>query len=234
MKIRCIIVDDEAPAQTLLQAYLSRLDDFELRASFSNAVEAFTYLQTHEIDLMLLDIQMPLMSGLELLKTLNHPPRTIITTAFRDYAVEGFELNVLDYLVKPISFDRFIKAIGKYHQQTKVMREENTRNPLHDAYMFLKVDKQQVKVMLNDILYIESIKDYLKVVTEKRMFVIYHRLSTMEDKLPSNYFTRIHKSFIVATNKITSYRNDKVTVGGRELPVGRMYRKELRIKDIES
>lgn len=228
MKVRCLIIDDEPPARELMASYLSRLDGFEISAQFGNAIDAFTWLQTHEVDLMLLDIQMSNMNGLELIKTLRRSPRVILTTAFREYALEGFELDVLDYLVKPISFDRFMKAIGKYHHyHIKGLSSEAHADAYHNAYIFIKADKQQVKVLLSEILYMESVKDYLKVVTGKKSYIIYHRLSSMEVKLPEDHFIRTHKSYIVSLDKIKSYRNEKVKVGEKEIPVGRIYKKKF-------
>lgn len=226
MKSRCLIVDDEPPARQLLESYLKRLDDFDVVNQFGNAVDAFSFLQNHDVDLMFLDIQMPHMTGLELLKSLRHPPRVVLTTAFREYALEGFELDVLDYLVKPISFERFMKAIGKYHHYIhRPVIQESVPAAFEGAYMFVKVNKDQVKVYLRDILYVESIKDYLKIVTKDRSYLTYHRLSSMEDKLPGDHFVRIHKSYIVSMSKIHSCRNDLVRIGGAELPIGRVYKK---------
>src|SRR5690606_24689191 len=189
-------------------------------------VDAFSFLQNHDVDLMFLDIQMPHMTGLELLKSLRHPPRVVLTTAFREYALEGFELDVLDYLVKPISFERFMKAIGKYHHYIhRPVVHESVPAAFEGAYMFVKVNKDQVKVYLRDILYVESIKDYLKIVTKDRAYLTYHRLSSMEDKLPGDHFVRIHKSYIVSMSKIHSCRNDLVRIGDAELPIGRVYKK---------
>jgi DNA-binding LytR/AlgR family response regulator len=217
LKVKCIIVDDEPPARELMASYLSKLDDFDVTAQFGNALEAFTYLQGNEIDLMLLDIQMPNMNGLELIKSLRRPPRTILTTAFREYAIDGFELDVIDYLVKPISFERFMKAIGKYHQFfPKPVVDDPAAEAFDNAYIFIKVDKHQVKLLLRDIVYMESIKDYLRVVTDKKSYVIYHRLSSMEEKLPEDHFVRVHKSFIVSVDKIKSYRNEKVNIGEKK------------------
>jgi DNA-binding LytR/AlgR family response regulator len=226
MKIRCLIIDDEPPARALMASYLSQLERFEVTAQFASAVEAFGYLQVNDVDLLLLDIQMPNMTGIELIKTLRLPPRIILTTAFRDFAVESFELDVLDYLVKPISFERFMKAISKYYQYSLITSvEEPNSNAFDKAYIFLKVDREQVKVMLREIIYIEGVKDYLKVVTEKKSYIVYHRMTSMEEKLPGKRFVRIHKSFIVSIDKIVSFHNESLNVGMKELPIGRTYKK---------
>lgn len=228
MKIKCIIVDDETPARELLASYIGRLDDFEITKQFENALEAFSFLQKSSIDLMFLDIQMPKMNGLELINSLQQTPRVVLTTAFREYAADGFDLNVLDYLVKPISFERFMKAIGKYHQySSKTLVDESKNNAFDEAYLFIKVNRDQVKVFLKDILYIESIKDYLRIITKERSFITYLRISYMQEKLPEDRFVRIHRSFIVSIKEVKAFRNDIVKIGDKELPVGRFYKKDF-------
>lgn len=225
MAYRCLIIDDEPPARELIKAYLEVLPDFEVSGIFDNAIDGFIYLQSNEVDLLFLDIQMPKMSGLELLKALHKKPEVILTTAFREYAVEAFELEIFDYLVKPISQERFLKAISKFlHFQeiTKAVSPES--NAFNNAYLFLKVDKDQVKVFLNDILYIEGLKDYIKVFTSEGLYVVYERLGYMEAKLPESKFIRVHKSFIVAIDKISTYNNDSLKVQQQEIPIGRMYK----------
>jgi DNA-binding LytR/AlgR family response regulator len=225
MAYRCLIIDDEPPARELIRAYLEILPDFEVVGMFDNAIDGFIYLQSNEADLLFLDIQMPRMSGLELLKALHKKPEVILTTAFREYAVEAFELEIFDYLVKPISQERFLKAISKFlHFQeiTKSVIPES--NAFTNAYLFLKVDKDQVKVFLNDILYIEGLKDYIKVFTSEGLYVVYERLGYMEAKLPESKFIRVHKSFIVALDKISTYNSDSLRIQQQEIPIGRMYK----------
>ena len=225
MAYRCLIIDDEQPARELIKAYLEVLPDFEIVGLFDNAVDGFIYLQSNEVDLLFLDIQMPKMSGLDLLKALHKKPKVILTTAFREYAVEAFDLEIFDYLVKPISQERFLKAISKFlHFQeiTKAINPES--NAFNQAYLFLKVDKDQVKVFLNDILYIEGLKDYIKVFTSDGLYVVYERLGYMEAKLPESKFVRVHKSFIVALDKISTYNNDSLKIQQQEIPIGRMYK----------
>ncbi len=235
MKTRCLIVDDEQPARELLASYAARLDDIEVCGQCATATEAFSFLQKNEVDLLFLDIQMPRMTGLELIKVLRHRPQIVITTAYRDYAVEGFELEVLDYLVKPVPFERFLKAIARYNhtkgtsveQQPTQSQTSAQEDAFSHAYMFFKVDRQMVKIFLMDILYVESIRDYLKIVTEEKTYVTYLRLNFMEEKLPETHFLRIHKSFIVQLSKIHSFRNDSVSVGEHQLSVGRLYKQKL-------
>ena len=223
--VKCLIVDDEPPARELLASYISRLDELEIVQQCGNALEAFSCLQKHSIDLMFLDIQMPRMTGLELIKSLHDPPRIVLTTAYKEYASEGFDLDVLDYLVKPITFERFMRSIAKYHQFAgKVIIPEPDEGSYDQAYLFIKVNKEQVKIHFKDIRWIESLKDYIRITTHTDAYVTYKRLSYMEEVLPENRFVRIHKSYIIALSELKSYGNGFVNLGDRELPVGRIYK----------
>ncbi len=222
---RCLIIDDELPARALIQMYLENLPDFEVVKTLDNAVEGFVYLQNHSVDLLFLDIQMPKMTGLELLKSLQKRPKVVMTTAFREYAAEGFDLDVFDYLVKPISQERFLKTISKYlYFQEVTQHVEPPKSNYDDAYIFFKVGKEQIKVFLSDILYIEGLKDYIKVFTSQGMYVVYERMGFMEAKLPESKFVRIHKSFIIAVDKVYSYSNECIKINNQKIPIGRMYK----------
>lgn len=223
MKTRCLIVDDEPPARDLLKSYLSKLDDFEMINEFGNGIDAFSFLQRHHIELLFLDIQMPNMSGIELIKTLHRAPRIVLVSAFREYAIEGFELDVLDYLVKPVTFERFMKTISKYHQYSRPVTPSSA-NVLEKAYIFVKVDKEQIKIFLKDIIYIESIKDYLKIVTLSKTFITLSGLTHMMERLPEDHFIRIHKSYIISIAHVASYRNECVRIHDKNLPVGRVFK----------
>jgi len=230
VKIQCLIVDDEPPARELLVSYIEKMDDLEIRGQCSNALEAFAFLQRNPVNILFLDIQMPRMNGLELIKSLQQRPRIILTTAYREFAVEGFELDVLDYLVKPISFERFLKSISKYHQYNILNQPagtETSEEPFEKAYMYFKVNKDLVKIFLKEIIYIESIKDYVKIVTPGRSVITYQRIGYMEEKLPENKFVRIHKSYIIAVDKIVSYNNEEVNVQSFSLPIGRNYKQQF-------
>lgn len=230
MKIQCLIVDDEPPARELLASYIEKMDDLEIRGQCSNALEAFAFLQKNPVNILFLDIQMPKMNGLELIKSLQERPRIILTTAYREFAVEGFELDVLDYLVKPISFERFLKSIAKYHQYNTMKQPvagEDHDSAFEKAYMYFKVNKDLVKIFLNEIIYIESIKDYVKIVTKNRSIITYQRIGFMEEKLPENRFVRIHKSYIISVDKIVSYNNEEVNVQTVSLPIGRNYKQQF-------
>jgi DNA-binding LytR/AlgR family response regulator len=230
-KIRCLVVDDEPLAISVLKNYIGQLDTLILAGTCANAVEALLFLQKNKVDLLFLDIQMPRLNGIDFLKTLPSRPKVIFTTAFREYALEGFELNVLDYLLKPIPFDRFLVAINKYYPAG-----EPTLPPLliptdqgsaGEQFIYLKSDKKMVKVLLSEILYIESLKDYVKVKTVSGEVVSYQRISYLEEKLPDRHFLRIHRAFIIATDKIRSFNASMIEVGGQELPIGRQYKAEV-------
>lgn len=227
MKIACLIADDEPPARELLAGYIGSLEDLELKGVCKNAMETFAFLQKHPVQLLFLDIQMPRISGLELIRSLHERPRIIVTTAYREFAADGFELEVLDYLLKPISFDRFLKSVSRYYHYAQLSRPFQAppeTNAFEHAYMYCKINRDLVKIFLKDILYIESIKDYVRIVTDTQQYVTYQRISYMEEKLPADKFVRIHKSYIVSFDRISSYNAETVTIGAFSLPVGRNYK----------
>ncbi len=236
MNIRCVIVDDEPLALDVLESYIDKIDHLDLVARLDNAVEAFNLLNREEVDLLFLDIQMPRLSGIELLRNISNPPKVIFTTAYRDYALQGYELDVMDYLLKPISFDRFLKAVNKLNRDrltenappSPVSSFDSTpNNQYEEAFLYLKADKKMVKILLKDILYIESLKDYIRVKTTQKTVTAYQRISFMEEKLPENRFIRIHRSFIVAKDKVDAFSPPSVEIGDITLPIGRNYRSEV-------
>ncbi|MBC5993514.1 LytR/AlgR family response regulator transcription factor [Pontibacter cellulosilyticus] len=239
MKIRCVIVDDEPLALDVLETFIERVDNLELVCRCSNALEAYNCLQSHEVDLLFLDIQMPKLTGIDFLKSLANPPKVIFTTAYRDYALDGYELNVVDYLLKPIAFERFLKAVSKVTAAeapkpvaapTPAVAPVNATTSGQDykeAFIYLKADKKMVKVMLADILYIESLKDYIRVKTESKEIISYQKISFLEEKLPTDKFLRIHRSFIVALDKIQAFSATAVDIGKTEIPIGRFYKNEV-------
>ena len=226
--IKCIVVDDEQPARELIAHHLSSLKEFVLLASFDNALDGFNFLQNNEVDLLFLDIQMPKVTGLQLIRSLKNGPKTILTTAHREHAVEAFELDVLDYLVKPITQERFMKAISKFsfYNHAHVVKKSN-QGSYDAAYLFLKVGKGDIKIYLKDILYIEGLKDYTKIHTKEKVLIASERLSYMEEKLPESKFARVHKSFIVALEKITGIYAEQIAIGETNLPIGRVYKNEF-------
>jgi DNA-binding LytR/AlgR family response regulator len=231
-KIICLAVDDEPPALDVLRNYISSVSALELVGTCNNAVDALNMLQQQQVDLLFLDIQMPQLLGTDLIRTLKKPPKVIFTTAFRKFAVEGFELDAVDYLLKPISFERFLKAVNKV-METTIPVTENTniihdkRNIYDDSFINLRADRKNLKVALDDILFIESLKDYIKVVTKVKPVVTKQSISSIEEHLPKNAFVRIHRSYIVALNKIESYTNELVQIDKYELPISRSYRHEV-------
>ncbi len=231
-----MIVDDEPLALDVLETFIQRLENLELVCRCNNAVEAYGCLQSEHIDLLFLDIQMPKLTGIDFLKSLANPPKVIFTTAYRDYAVEGFELNALDYLLKPIAFERFLKAVSKasaLEQQTAapaapaLTAASASTQDYKEAFIYLKADKKMVKVMLSDILYIESLKDYIRVKTETKEIISYQKISFLEEKLPTDKFLRIHRSFIIALDKIQAFSATAVDIGKTEIPIGRFYKNEV-------
>jgi DNA-binding LytR/AlgR family response regulator len=227
--IKCVILDDEQPARELIKLHLSHLPDFELLASFGNALDGFNFLQKNAVDLLFLDIQMPRLSGLELIRSLKVCPKIILTTAYREYAADAFELDVIDYLVKPVIQERFMKAISKfnYYNNAAPVEKADVPNIFETAYIFLKSGKEQVKVYLKDILYIEGFKDFITVHTSQKVIVASDRLSYMDEKLPEDKFARVHKSFIVALGKVDNIQAEQVVIGGTVLPIGRVFKNEF-------
>ena len=231
-KIICLAVDDEPPVLEVLKKYISAVPNLQLAGTCADALEALTMLQQHTIDLLFLDIQMPQLSGTDLVRTLKNPPKVIFTTAFRRFAVEGFELDAVDYLLKPISFERFLKAVNKVmdtnlHSIDINNSNGDNKNRPEDTFITLRADRKNLKISLNDILYIESLKDYIKVVTAAKTIVTKQSISSIEETLPKNQFIRIHRSFIVSINKIETFTNEIIEIGKKELPISRMYKMEV-------
>lgn len=230
MKLKTLIVDDEPLALDVLETFIERIDSLELVGRCENGIQAFNYLKKGDIDLLFLDIEMPTLDGMELLKSLQNPPKVIITTAYRDYAVESFELSVVDYLLKPIPFQRFVKAVNKVVPQenegSQPVTVGNTQTSVSERpeAMFIKVDKRIVKINFADILFIESLKDYIRIHTLSGTFVTYQTMNGIGDILPVEQFARIHKSFIVSISKVTSIEAGDLIVCGKSLPVGRSFR----------
>ncbi|MBS9461951.1 response regulator transcription factor [Flagellimonas sp. 389] len=224
MKYRCVIVDDEILARRLIQKHLAQLDDFELVASCASAIEASKILKAEKVDLLFLDIEMPILKGTEFFKNLIEKPKVIFTTAYRDFALDGFELNAVDYLLKPISFARFFKSIEKFLEYQKAMNTEaKLSEVVKSDFIFIREDRKQVKLFFDDILYVESVKDYIKIVTEKGSHLIKQSLKSFEETLDAR-FLRTHRSYIVNSHKITAYTKQDVEIGKLELPIGDSYR----------
>jgi two-component system LytT family response regulator len=228
--IRCIIIDDEPLAREIIRRYIDEVPMLQLSGECSNAVQAMSFLQQQPVDLIFLDIRMPQLNGTDFLRILKNPPRTILTTAFSDYALEGYELDVVDYLVKPIRFDRFLKAVNKAFPingnwpEIKTAIAENTAAKKSDSFVYFRADRKMVKVMLSDILYIESMKDYVKVFTPQGIIITKQSITSVEAMLPEKLFVRSHRSFIVAVSRIKSFTNELIEIGNAEIPIGKLYR----------
>ncbi|MBA2331082.1 MAG: response regulator transcription factor [Flavisolibacter sp.] len=231
-KINCLIIDDEPPARDVMKKYITGVELLHLAGECSNAVEALSFLQNHSVELLFLDINMPHILGTSFLRTLKNPPKVIFTTAFRKYAIEGFDLNAVDFLLKPISFERFLQAVNKVMQLDLHVEEHtnSTTNAIPDQsnpFLYFRVDRKMMKVFLDDILYIESLKDYIKVVTLNKIIVSKQSISALEEMLPKEAFIRVHRSYIIATNKIDSYNADAIEIGKKEIPIGRMFKHDV-------
>ena len=230
-KIRCLVIDDELPAREILKKHITEVKPLEFCGDCSNAVEAISFLKDNRIDLLFLDIQMPHLLGTDFIRTLKNPPKVIFTTAYRKYALEGFELDALDFLLKPISFERFLKAVNKILQMNLQGQESSVAPENHSEssppFLYFRTNRKMVKVLFHDILYIEGLNDYIKIITTHKTIVTKHLLASLEEMLPSNEFVRIHKSFIIAINKIESFNADLVEIGSKEIPVGRSFKLNL-------
>jgi len=221
--LKCLIVDDEPLAQDVIERYLKNISNIDLIAKCENALSALDWLKRQKVDLIFLDISMPFISGIDFIRTLKNPPEIILTTAHREFAVESYELNVLDYLLKPISFDRFLKAINKlnnYHSELIRPAVEVSEN---DPFIYVKSDKKNIKIFLSEILFIESLKDYIKIHTTDKMIITQVQISAIEQRLPEG-FLRIHRSFIIAKDKITAFTQHDFEIGKHQIPIGRNYK----------
>ena len=223
-----IIVDDEPLAIEVIETYLSHFPELKLKAKCSNAVEAFEALESAEIDLMFLDIQMPQISGIDFLKSLKNPPKVIFTTAFSNFAVEGFELNAVDYLLKPFSLERFSKAVQKFLEiHTKKENKTTLLSEDEPDYIFVKSDKKLIKVRFEDIFYVEGLKDYVMLHTPTGRIVTLQTMKSLEEKLPSDIFIRVHRSYIVNLKLIELLEANSVLVNKKKIPIGKNYKDEL-------
>ncbi|KIO52982.1 LytR/AlgR family response regulator transcription factor [Flavobacterium hibernum] len=221
MKYKCIIVDDEPLARELITSHLVNFENFELVESFENALKAYTFLETNTVDLIFLDIEMPLLKGNDFVKKLKNAPKVIFTTAHREYAIEGYELNVIDYLLKPITFDRFFVSIEKFKQLQTPQKEIKTIN---DNHVFVTSGSKNIKIVFDEILYIESLKDYITIHLESgKSHHIKQNISVFEKVLDYN-FVRIHRSYIIQTKKLTAYSKNEVEINFVEIPIGNSYK----------
>lgn len=229
MKIRCLIVDDEPLASNVILKYLEDFPSFEVLANFKNALEAHNYLTEHTVDVIFMDINMPKLTGMEFVKSLKNPPLIVFTTAYREFAVESFELDVLDYLVKPFSLQRFMKTINRIEERLGQVHENHVTAEVPERkYVFFKVDKKMVKVYLDEILYIESLKDYVRIKTYDESLINHNNLVSITEVIPMDKFVRIHRSFIIPIDKVKLIDGNQVKIADKLLPIGRNYQKEVK------
>ncbi|HOY12088.1 MAG TPA: LytTR family DNA-binding domain-containing protein [Saprospiraceae bacterium] len=232
MTIKTLIVDDEPLALDILETFIAKMPNLELVARCNNALEGIEALKNHEVDLMFLDIQMPQITGIEFLRSLRNPPAVVFTTAFPDFALEGFELDAVDYLLKPISMDRFMKAVSKATERIMIRKQgTDTIEEIGDDYFFVKADKKLIKVNFSDIIYIEGLKDYVIIRQENSRVIALQTMKSLEDKLHSSNFRRVHRSYIVNLGKVLALDGNTLEVMEKGqvkvIPIGKNYRDEL-------
>jgi DNA-binding LytR/AlgR family response regulator len=224
MIYKCLVVDDEDLARELIETHLSQLDNFEIVASCASAIEAHKVLQNETVDLLFLDIEMPVLKGTDFFKNLTVKPKVIFTTAYRDYAIEGFELSAIDYLLKPIVFERFFKAIEKFLENVKPLVLSTKEVINKDVYIYVNSNKKNIKVLFNDINYIESIKDYIRIhLTDSTTVIVKHGITAFEKKLNTS-FLRVHRSYIINKQKATAFTKHDIEIGTIEIPIGDFYK----------
>lgn len=227
-KTTCIIIEDEPLAAEILADYVHQVPFLELVGTCSDAIQAMQELNSKTVGLIFLDIHLPKLKGIDFIKTLDHPPKIIITTAYQDYALQGFEMNVVDYLLKPIEFTRFLSAVNKATQPRAAnAAPDMPPMPTERAYLFFNVGKKRVKVFLDEILYIESLKEYVKIVSQKKSILTKLQLSETEELLRNKNFLRVHRSFIVAKNKIDAFSATDIDISGVMIPIGRSYKDQV-------
>ncbi len=237
LKINCIIIDDEPLARKGLKEYIADIEFLNLIAEFDNPLKATTLLAEQPVELLLLDIQMPKITGLDFLKSLPSPPLTILTTAYPQYALQGYELNVIDYLLKPFSFDRFLKAAMK----AKAYIETAGKNPLQqgkknesDNYFFIKTDNKLVKLLHDDVLFAEALQNYVAIHTREKKYICYLTIKSVEEQLPSDKFIKVHKSYIVAANKVETIEGNDIRIGTHSIPISRNTKEEVLEKILQN
>jgi DNA-binding LytR/AlgR family response regulator len=232
-KYNCIIIEDEPLAAEILQEYIADVPFLELKNTYKDALNALEDMRSNDIDLIFLDINLPKLKGFDFIQTLKNPPHIIITTAYHEYALQGYELNIVDYLLKPIEFSRFLKAVNKLKMLNSLKSYSSpVFIPSGSTYMFVNTNKKKVKLYFNDILYIESLKEYIKIYTADKVIITKYQLGQIEEHLPKGDFVRIHRSFIVAKEKIEAFTSTEIEVANKRLPIGRSY-KELVINLLE-
>ncbi|MFT3980420.1 MAG: response regulator [Ferruginibacter sp.] len=227
MKLRCLLIDDEPPALKVLSRYIADIDNMEIIGQCRNAIEALGVLRLHKIDVIFLDIKMPRVIGTDFFKNLSHRPKVIFVTAYREYAVDGFELDAVDYLVKPVSFERFLKAITKLNWLigSEPGPADTTTSPPANAFVYLKVDRDMKKIFIDEIVYMESCKDYVKVfLSNGKNLLVKQSISAMENLFSDHKFLRVHRSYIISMDNVSAFNALSVQLGSIQVPIGRLYK----------
>lgn len=235
MKIKCLIIDDEPLAINVIKNYIEQIEELELINSFSNSIEGLNFLKNNAVDVIFLDINMPVLDGINFIKSLENPPLLIITSAYDEFAIETYELDVLDYLVKPIEFPRLMKAVNKVYKRLDNSNKSVVENSKENPFIFVKIDKKKMKkIFLNEILVIESLKDYLKINTLSGKYIIHSTLSDFTNLLPERDFIRIHRSYTVAIDKIDAVEGNSIEIEGLRYVIGRSYIDEVKQRILNS
>ena len=232
-KTHCIIVDDEPIAREILANYIAKIPSLEIIKSCSNALEVMEVLNNQKVDLLFLDINMPDISGLSLAKSIRNQTKIIFTTAYREYAIDGFDLNAIDYLLKPIAFERFLEAIHKFNQQKQLFPFEKSDTSVNNDssdFIFVKSDRKMLKLNLKDILYLESLSDYIKIHTTEKTIITRETFTNIENKLPASTFLRVHRSFIVSIAQIDAFTKEHIEINKKSIPISRGYKQEVLAK----
>ena len=224
-KIKCIIVEDEFPAVEILKGYLRKISGWEIMSSFDNALDAISYLSKNKVDVIFLDIQLPELNGIDFIKAVNNPPLIVITSAYNEHAVEAFELLVFDYLLKPYSFQRFVKTISRINNHFE--SGKNEMENLKEDFIYVKESRKNIKILVENIIYIESLKEYVRIVCNDREVKTKIGISKIEEMLSSYKILRVHRSFMVSFDKITSYSNNQLMLDKHIIPIGRLYQKDI-------
>ncbi|TDO73510.1 LytTR family two component transcriptional regulator [Flavobacterium chryseum] len=233
MKIKCVLIDDEPLAIKVLQNYFNNFTDFEVIGTFNNSLEALDFINSTPVDAVFLDINMPMMTGFELISLIENKTKVIITTAFREFAAESYDLDVLDYLVKPIPLPRFIKCINKITTEYNLKNNIKVETTKGDSHIFIKVDKKMMKINIEEILFVEGMKEYIKVVTPDKTYITHKSLTSLSEELPADRFLRIHKSYVIALNKVKSIEGNRIQIQSYTIPIGRNYSKDVKNKILE-
>jgi two-component system, LytTR family, response regulator len=229
LPLRCLIVEDEPLARDIISRYVQQTPMLQLSGECGNAIQAFTFLRQQPVDLLFLDIRMPQLNGNDFLKALQNPPKVIFTTAYSEYALESYELNAIDYLMKPITFERFLKAVNKTSETAGSRNDYRlpAGEKSTESFVYFRADRKMIKVMLQDILYVESMKDYVKIFTRQETIVSRQSISSVEAMLPAKEFTRTHRSFIVSLKNIKSFTPELIEINATEIPIGKIYRNSV-------